>query len=97
MEQLQHLDGQQIKEYESRLRQVEDQERRKRVLAWISEYDYKAKHVMLDSQQTPGTCEWIFQSIEYQSWIMNGPGLLLVQGIRQSLRYFLIRYFPTNI
>ncbi|CCT65374.1 related to ankyrin [Fusarium fujikuroi IMI 58289] len=51
------------------------------VLEWLSDEDFGAYQFDERSKKAPGTCQWFFNSPEYQSWTQNKSQVLFCPGI----------------
>lgn len=51
------------------------------ILNWLTPINYGTQHSDLFQRRQPGTCQWLLDSAEYQSWLNIGKQTLFCPGI----------------
>ena len=87
IEYMRSLDTDQMQTYESKLRESTEQASRDRILAWVSPYDFRAKHDDKRSSRGRGTCKWLIQSSKLSSWLHSSGGVFVLEGKGMSKVY----------
>lgn len=61
-----------------------DQDEVSKVLDWLTTANHGQQHTTHLRSHTKGTCQWIFQTEEFQSWLSGSSRTLLCQGMPGS-------------
>lgn len=81
-----HIEHMQTLDYKSKI-QAAEPATRDRVLGWVSDYEFKARHIDIQSTKMPGSCQWLIQSPKFFAWRESIHGLFVLRGMRMSHVY----------
>ena len=68
------------------LYQTQKDEKRKEILAWVSDYDQERKHNDVREPRVEGSGEWLLETDAFNSWYHRGqsPAVLWCRGVQGS-------------